>query len=48
MRFTELSRLVITAGLIAIPTLMSLTRIFEWLVGKQKKAGLLWPPPCSL
>lgn len=28
MRFTELSRLVITAGLIAIPTLMSLTRIF--------------------
>lgn len=48
MRFTELSRLVITAGLIAIPTLMSLTRIFEWLVGKQKKAGLSWPPPCSL
>lgn len=37
MRFTELSRLVITAGLIAIPTLMSLTRIFEWLLGKQKK-----------
>ena len=49
MRFTELSRLVITAGLIAIPTLMSLTRIFEWLVGKQKKRPASYgPPPCSL
>ena len=44
MRFTELSRLVITAGLIAIPTLMSLTRIFEWLVGKQKKGRPLMAP----
>ena len=44
MRFTELSRLMITAGLIAIPTLMSLTRIFEWLVGKQKKGRPLMAP----
>ena len=44
MRFTELSRLVITAGLIAIPTLMSLTRIFKWLVGKQKKGRPLMAP----
>ena len=44
MRFTELSRLVITAGLIAIPTLMSLTRIFEWLLGKQKKGRPLMAP----
>lgn len=48
MRFTELSRLVITAGLIAIPTLMSLTRILNGWWASKKKAGLLWPPPCSL
>lgn len=44
MRFTELSRLVITAGLIAIPTLMSLTRIFEWLLRKQKHGRPLMAP----
>ncbi len=44
MKFTELSRLVVTIGLIAIPMLMSLTRIFEWLVGKQKKGRPLMAP----
>lgn len=44
MRFTELSRLVITAGLIAIPTLTSLTKIFEWLVQKHKRGRPLMAP----
>lgn len=44
MKFTELSRLVVTNGLIAVPTLMSLTRIFEWLVGKQKRGRPLMAP----
>jgi len=44
MKFTELSRLVVTTGLIAVPTLMSLTRIFEWLVGKQKRGRPLMAP----
>lgn len=43
MRFTELSRLVITAGLIAIPTLMSLTRILNGWWASKKGRPLMAP-----
>lgn len=44
MNELEIWRLVLTVALIAVPGLMSLTRVFEWLLNKSRNGTPLMPP----
>lgn len=44
LKQTELIRLTATIGLVVIPSLVSLTHVFEWLIKRQGKARPVMPP----
>ena len=44
LKESELIRLTATIGLVVIPSLVSLTHVFEWLIKRQGKAKPVMPP----